>query len=112
VKVIVCGGRDYWNRDHVFAALDRLLRLRGIDLLIQGGATGADALAKQWCELRGVKCKTCPADWGRLGKRAGYVRNRYMLTFMPDGVVAFPGGRGTADMCRAAEESGVKVWRP
>lgn len=35
-----------------------------------------------------------------------------MLTLKPDGVVLFPGGRGTADMRKAAQEAGVKVWEP
>ena len=30
----------------------------------------------------------------------------------PDGVVAFPGGRGTRDMAFAAENVGLKVWWP
>ena len=47
------------------------------------------------------------------GKAAGPERNRRMLdTFKPDGVIAFPGGRGTADCCRAADERAIPVWRP
>lgn len=30
----------------------------------------------------------------------------------PDGAVAFPGNRGTADMCRKCADAGIKVWRP
>jgi len=30
----------------------------------------------------------------------------------PDGVVAFPGGTGTADMIRRAKKAGLKVWEP
>jgi predicted Rossmann-fold nucleotide-binding protein len=35
-----------------------------------------------------------------------------MLDMKPDGVVAFPGGDGTADMVRRARAAGVKVWEP
>jgi len=28
----------------------------------------------------------------------------------PDAVLAFPGGRGTADMVRRAKRAGVPVW--
>ena len=52
----------------------------------------------------------------RYGKRyvanAGPIRNRQMLETKPDGVVAFPGNNGTDDMCRAAQEAGVPVYRP
>src|SRR5262249_25506155 len=30
----------------------------------------------------------------------------------PDGVVAFPGGTGTADMIRRAKKAGLEVWKP
>jgi len=29
-----------------------------------------------------------------------------------DGVVAFPGGTGTADMIRRAKKAGLEVWKP
>jgi hypothetical protein len=43
------------------------------------------------------------ADWKGLGRKAGPIRHQQMLDeSQPALVVAFPGGRGTADMvCRA-----------
>jgi hypothetical protein len=50
------------------------------------------------------------ADWDANGKAAGPLRNQRMLeAFNPDMVLAFPGGRGTADMVRKAKRRGVKV---
>lgn len=44
------------------------------------------------------------------GKAAGPIRNQRMLDEgKPDLVVAFPGGRGTADMVRRAKAAGVPV---
>lgn len=37
------------------------------------------------------------------------VRNRQMLEHEPDLVIAFPGGKGTADMIRVARKAGQKV---
>lgn len=51
MRVLVCGGRNYNDRKRVFSTLDRI----GITHLIQGGARGADALAKDWAKLRGIK---------------------------------------------------------
>jgi hypothetical protein len=49
------------------------------------------------------------ADWS-IGRKAGPIRNQRMLDeHAPDLVVAFPGGRGTADMVRRARKSGVEV---
>lgn len=51
-----------------------------------------------------------PADWGSLGKAAGPIRNSLMLTEAnPSLVIAFPGGKGTADMISKARAAGVKV---
>lgn len=44
--------------------------------------------------------------------KAGPDRNQRMIDEgRPDLVVAFPGGRGTADMIRRATEAGIEVFR-
>jgi hypothetical protein len=51
------------------------------------------------------------ADWNTHGRAAGPIRNQRMLDEVkPELVVAFPGGRGTADMVRRAREAGVNVY--
>lgn len=112
VRVIVCGGRDYFDRAAVWHWLDHLVLKRDIIELIHGAAPGADSLAGEWAAERRVACTPCPADWKAHGKRAGPLRNAHMLTLRPDGVVAFPGGRGTEDMVMQAIAAGLPVWRP
>jgi hypothetical protein len=113
LRVLVCGGRDYSDRGAVFAALDRLKHERGVACVIHGDASGADYLAGEWAEGEDIPVLRFPADWQRYGRAAGPKRNAMMLVGgKPDGVVAFPGGRGTADMVRQAEVCGVPVWRP
>lgn len=108
--VLVTGGRDYANAQHV----DSVLRfwLCSSDLLVHGDADGADTLCRQWCEHHGVHHAAVPALWGfyrAMGnvKVAGYKRNRAMLLLRPDFCLVFPGGRGTADMKKAAQAAGV-----
>lgn len=113
MKVIVCGGRDYADRDALFAAMDRAHAKRPITIVIHGDAPGADRLAGEWAADRGVLSAAVKALWDRHGRRAaGPRRNRGMLTLGPDAVIAFPGGTGTADMVCAAREAGVAVWEP
>jgi hypothetical protein len=45
----------------------------------------------------GIKKVVFEADWNRLGKSAGPVRNMKMAIYA-DAIVLFPGGAGTADM--------------
>lgn len=111
--VLVCGGRDYQDRQGVFVTLDTLYRYVGIDLIIEGGARGADGFSRDWALSRGVNCRTFLAQWQTYGRRAGAIRNAEMLRLgKPDLVVAFPGGSGTADMVRKAKAAGVHVWQP
>ncbi len=106
MRVLVCGGRDYGNRDFVFYTLNRIKPT----LVIQGGATGADYLAKLWCEVNNITCQEFKADWKTFGKAAGPIRNAKMLSEgKPDLVVAFPGGRGTADMIKQASKANTQV---
>lgn len=113
MRVIVCGGRDYRDRNAVFNALDRLHAKRGIELVIHGGARGADCLAQQWADERGIPCRTYQAMWNLHGRSAGPRRNQQMIDDgTPDGVVAFPGGVGTRDMVERARRAGLTVWEP
>jgi hypothetical protein len=116
---LVCGGRDYADGEALYAALDRLAPA----LVVHGGADGADWLAGEWCDARGVPCVVVPALWTTHGRAGGPRRNEVMLEIashlasmrqdpMRLGVVAFPGGRGTAHMVGLAEKAGVPVWRP
>lgn len=111
--VIVCGGRDFSNREYVFSALDSMHGEERITLLRHGAARGADTLASEWAKSRRVSVDAHPADWEAHGRGAGHMRNQAMLDAVPrvDALMAFPGGRGTADMVARAERAGVRVVR-
>lgn len=107
MRVLVCGGRDYEYPSRVADALSE----HGATIVIHGHCrTGADAHADEWARRCGLSVLRFPADWDRYGRAAGPVRNAQMLVEgKPDLVLAFPGGRGTADMVRRAREAGVRV---
>jgi len=120
MRVLVTGGRDFANRSCVWSALAMLLPVQPGRVLIHGACpTGADAHADAWAtylnarivNIENVITIECfPANWGRDGKAAGPIRNSRMLAEgKPDIVLAFPGGRGTADMVRKAKAAGVMV---
>lgn len=109
--VIVCGGRGYTDVNHVYTELDAYHAANKITLLVEGGANGADSLAREWAKLRGVPLKTVPAQWGLHGRQAGAQRNAQMLQSKPVAVLAFPGGNGTLNMTQQAERKNVKVIR-
>lgn len=112
MRILVCGGRDFHDRRTMWQVLDQWHNTRGIEVIIQGGARGADQLANGWATSRGVLSQTYPADWS-LGLKAGPLRNQQMLDEgRPDVVLAFPGRYGTFDMVCRAREAGIRVVEP
>lgn len=114
LRVLVCGGRNYDDLGAVWGQLDAFHALQGpIAVIIHGGARGADLLADKWAITNNVPRAIFVPDWEAHGKAAGPMRNRRMLDkARPDIVIAFPGGRGTADMVFQAVEAGVEVVKP
>jgi len=110
MRVLVCGGRDYHNQEHVSVVLDALHTKNPITCLIEGGAKGADMCAQIWSQRREIASECYRAHWHLLGRGAGMVRNQKMIDEgKPDLVVAFPGGKGTADMVRRARSYSIRV---
>lgn len=110
IAVLVCGGRDFTDVAGLRSALDRLRSEVPFARVIAGGARGADTFAAEWAVARGISADVFMADWEGMGSKAGPIRNQRMLDEgKPDLVVAFPGGRGTADMVRRAQEAGIEV---
>jgi predicted Rossmann-fold nucleotide-binding protein len=110
MRVLVCGGRDYRDKGRIDAVLDKLCAEAGYLVIIQGGARGADSLASAWASMTGNYQAQFDADWESHGNFAGPMRNKRMLDEgKPDLVIAFPGGRGTANMVKQARKAGVEV---
>lgn len=116
--VLVCGGRDYDDRQAVYDCVEWLKGFYGPELrILHGAARGADALAGQAAEDLGIPCKAFPADWETHKKAGGHIRNAqmrdYLLMCQSKGhsiqVVAFPGGNGTRNMQEIAERAGIAV---
>ena len=81
-------------------------------VVIEGGARGADRLARQVALDFGWKVVTFEAMWDTYGRAAGYIRNSQMLEEgKPEFVLAFWDGqsRGTKDMIEQSKAFGVPV---
>jgi hypothetical protein len=108
MRVLVCGGRHFNDFKRVWKKLTEVNAETPITCIISGGCSGADQFAKDWADAGSVPSKIFKADWA-LGPAAGPLRNQQMLDEgKPDFVIAFPGGRGTADMVRRAKAAGVR----
>jgi hypothetical protein len=116
MRVLVCGSRDIDmdGRKYVHSRLDELDETRGpFRVVIHGLAPGVDREAASWAKDMGRLEAPFRADWHTHGKAAGPIRNQRMIDEgKPDLVIAFPGGRGTADMVRRARAAGLEVIHP
>lgn len=142
-RLLVCGSRTYgvpkksiiggqfvvqepeqWRAEkeqsYLKLWLDKLVLQRGRpSFVITGGADGADTFAEHWRVARGLPGRVENADWTRLGRKAGVVRNKLMLDLLcvvpgpPKLVVAFPRlsemNIGTTHMMTIARAKGVEV---
>lgn len=129
MRVLVCGGRDYNNYGRVEQVLDGIHKGTSgpITCIIEGGAKGADMSGTMWSCKRGIiEHEKHIALWddmtvegavpkhranGRLyNVVAGFQRNQRMIDEgKPNLVVAFPGGKGTADMVSRARAARIPV---
>lgn len=104
---LFCGSREWADRE----AIRRELRsLPPGSIVIEGGARGADRIAREEAHALGLHVASVAALWSRYGRSAGPRRNEAMLRLRPDVVHAFTlGSRGTAHTIAAAERAGVEV---
>lgn len=118
--IVVTGGRGLDNQPMVWGALDAIHAETPITSLYNGGAKGADRLAKAWAEAHLKHIVTLHAAWGEHGRKAGPIRNVAMLSqavnlsqrnHQPVRVVAFPGGPGTAHCISVAAAMGLDIRR-
>lgn len=112
MKVIIAGGRDYELTDGDRARLDEARQALSITEVVCGCAEGADTGGELWAISRHIAVKRFPADWEKFGRSAGPRRNLQMAEYA-NALIAFPGGKGTANMVQQAESHGLKIldWR-
>lgn len=109
MNVLICGGRNFTDESLIGPVIEALDP--GEDVVIHGGAPGADLTAGKLARRRGVHSAVVFAHWDEHGPAAGPLRNQAMLHLDPDKVIAFPGGRGTENCIRQAEALGIPVER-
>lgn len=109
--LLICGGRDAAYLELYNALNTAILALPTFpDVVVHGGAEGADMLAGMWAKAHGVPVVQMDALWEYHGKSAGSLRNQSMLDIMkPTHCIALPGGMGTADMMRRCQRAGIPV---
>jgi len=111
MKILICGDRNWYDENEICC---RLLQLNDKeDIIITGGARGADSIANKIATNLKFKTIVKMADWEKYGRSAGPIRNREMLALKPDLVIAFHNNidqsKGTKDCITAAAKLKIPV---
>lgn len=115
-KVVIFGGRDYCDKETFFKEVDNIfdeweLTSDWVEI-VEGGAKGADYLAKLYAEERGISHKQFKANWDKYGKSAGPLRNKKMAEYCKGqyGIAFWDGkSKGTENMLNNCENFDIKV---
>lgn len=86
MKVAVVGSREFNDYFYLRDVLDG--HRDKIDLLVSGGARGADTLAQKYAKENGIPILIYYPEWKKLGKQAGIIRNT-LIADQADVMVAF-----------------------
>jgi len=114
-RLLITGSRNWEDA----AAVEEALRDwwistgRNPEAVLVSGAcrTGADRIAETLWEAQGLTVERHPAQWDKLGRRAGPERNKAMVKSQPDAAVAFilDGSAGASGTLKMIQSAGIPV---
>ena len=106
MKLSIIGSRSFFD----YTMLEKILNKEKIDILVSGGAIGADSLGEQYAENNNIPTLIFKPDWKRFGRAAGFIRNKDIID-NSDKVIAFWDGKskGTLNSINLAKKQNKKV---
>jgi hypothetical protein len=91
MKIGIIGSRTFNNYELLKEVMSDYIyqgSLLDCELVVSGGANGADKLGERWAKENGIPTLIFKPDWGKYGKSAGFIRNEDIIK-NSDFVVAF-----------------------
>lgn len=114
MKVAISGSRTFTDRALVEAVIDRLI-VREDTILFGDAPNGVDRMVAEYVYHMADNVRDWqeyPAEWERYGKRAGHLRNEWMI-HDAEGLIAIfaPGQRtpGTSNAVQQARRKGIPI---
>ena len=110
MRVVISGSRTFTDREVVERVIDRLIERQ--DFIIVGDAPhGVDRMVMEYCYHREddlYDWQVFPADWEKYGKRAGHLRNEWMIHDADALIAIFAPGEPTPGTSNALEQARKK----
>ena len=117
-RIIIAGSRDFNDYEYLKEELTQFIANHPNRqfTIVSGAARGADRLGERFARENNISVKRFPAEWDKLGRGAGYIRNAQMLDYISRSdcagyVIAFWDGksRGTMHTVEYAKKLGKPV---
>ena len=115
MRLAIVGSRDFTNYDLLYSEVAKIQETQKIDLIVSGGATGADTLAKKYAAKNRIPLMEFLPDYSCYGRGAPLQRNslivKNVIVKNADWVLAFvtATSKGTWDTIRKAERAKKKI---
>ena len=110
MKLAVVGSRAFNDFALLTRELDSIHAQTPIELIVSGGAKGADSLAEEWARLNGVKTQIFLPDWKKHRRGAAFVRNRQIIAECERCLAFWDGtSKGTQNSIELAKGLGKKA---
>lgn len=115
-KLIIAGARTVNKYSGITSSVNsvmaQLIKKGHNDIeIVSGNALGVDQYGERYAQDNGLDLVIMPANWKKLGKSAGYQRNKKMAEYA-DGLVAIRhnNSKGTQHMIDLATKIGIDIW--
>lgn len=108
MKIGVIGSRTFSD----YTLLEKTLnQFKSIDLIVSGGAKGADLLSEKYAKEYNINTLIHYPDWNEHGRMAGFVRNSDIVNDS-DIVIAFwdKKSKGTRDSIKKCHNKNTPVY--
>lgn len=111
MKVAIIGSRGFTDYKNLSIFIRKNIFPDKIDLIISGGAKGADTLAEKFAKEYNIETLIFKPDWTNFGLKAGMIRNKDIINHS-DIVFAFWDGRskGTKNSLELAKKFKKKIY--
>jgi len=111
MKIAIVGSRNFYDFDKLEKFIFSKVALEKIELVVSGGAIGADSLAERFAYKHKLPKQVFKPDWNKYSKSAGFTRNKLIIENV-DTVFAFWDGssKGTKLSIDLAKEKNKLLY--
>ena len=113
--LLIAGSRTFEDRDLFNRVTEEIIDGdERFTVIVEGGASGADTMAREYAEAHDMKYEEFKPDWKQYGRAAGPKRNDKMIQFIKErnGTALYfwdEESKGTKQCIDSAKRKGIEI---